>query len=82
MSPGVYLKFTGKILVFGGAVSKEGLNGKMPRPFVVVHSGSTQMAESGFSLRRSASVTNFAPRGGVRTGNEKADKRAWKSDTR
>ena len=41
MSGAVYLKLTGNTLVFRGAVSRLGAKGKMPFPFVVVHSGNT-----------------------------------------
>ena len=57
MSPGVYRTLTGKILVLGSAVSRLGLNGRMPRPFVVVHSGNTQIIAFGFLACRSLSVT-------------------------
>lgn len=49
MSGGVYRKLMGKILVFGGVVNRLGLNGKMPRPFVVVHSGNTTITLCGCS---------------------------------
>ncbi len=34
----------GKIFAVGGAVRRDGLNGRMPRPLVVVHSGKTTIA--------------------------------------
>jgi hypothetical protein len=48
MSCGVYLKLTAYIFVLGLALSKLGESGRMPRPFVVVVSGKTQMILLGF----------------------------------
>ena len=39
ISPAVYRRLVGKILVSEGAVRSDGLKGRMPRPLVVVHSG-------------------------------------------
>lgn len=50
MSAGVYRRLMGKILVAEGTVSSEGLNGRIPRPFVVVHSGKTTIGRSGCRL--------------------------------
>lgn len=43
MSAGVYLRLMGKIFDVEGTVKSEGLNGRIPRPFVVEHSGKTTM---------------------------------------
>lgn len=47
ISAGVYRRLIGKTLVLSGTVSKLGLNGRIPRPLVVVHSGKTAMIRSG-----------------------------------
>lgn len=60
MSGGVYRKLMGKILVFGGAVRRLGLNGKIPLPFVVVHSGNTTITLFGCSATRVFKSVNFA----------------------
>ena len=65
MSAGVYRRLTGNIFVFAGAVRREGEKGRMARPLVVVHSGSTTMEESGFSLRSWVRVRRRVPAGGV-----------------
>ena len=44
ISAAVYLRLMGKIFAVGGEVSKDALNGRMPLPFVVVHSGKTTIA--------------------------------------
>ena len=44
MSAAVYLRLIGNILAVEGAVRREELKGRMPRPFVVVHSGNTTIA--------------------------------------
>lgn len=44
ISGAVYRRLMGKIFAVGGAVRRDGLNGRMPRPFVVVHSGKTTIA--------------------------------------
>ena len=50
MSGGVYRRLIGNILVFGGVVRRLGLNGKIPLPLVVVHSGKTTITLSGCSV--------------------------------
>lgn len=78
MSPGVYLRFTGKIFVFGSAVNRLGLKGRIPRPFVVVHSGNTQIMESGDLLWSSSSVTSLSGLVGWTVGWAKARRMARK----
>jgi hypothetical protein len=82
ISGAVYRKLTGNIFVFAGAVRRLGLNGRMARPFVVVHSGITTMAESGLSLRSWLSVTNRAEGKGVDRGGDSARMMAWKREMR
>lgn len=47
MSAGVYRRLMGNILVVEGTDSSEGLNGRIPRPFVVEHSGKTTIGRLG-----------------------------------
>lgn len=61
------------------ALSKLGLNGKMPRPFVVVHSGNTQMMLLGFASTREARVTSFESSWGTIVGGANARRIALKS---
>lgn len=82
MSPGVYRRLTGKILVFGSAVNKLGLKGSIPRPFVVVHSGNTQRMDCGYFFCSSFSVTKLSVFAGVKVGLEKARRMARKSEMR
>lgn len=44
MSAGVYRRLIGKIFAVEGAVRSDVLNGRMPLPLVVVHSGNTAIA--------------------------------------
>jgi hypothetical protein len=44
ISGAVYRKLTGNTLAFRGVVRRLGARGKMPFPFVVVHSGKTTIA--------------------------------------
>lgn len=44
ISAAVYRRLTGKIFAVGGAVRRDVLKGRMPRPLVVVHSGKTTIA--------------------------------------
>ena len=53
----------GKIFAREGAVRREGLKERMPRPLVVVHSGKTVMARYGF-LRMSVCRSTRAVFGG------------------
>lgn len=79
-SAGVYLKLMGKILDERGAVSRDPLNGRMPRPLVVVHSGKTAMTRFGcFRIKDSRSISLAF--GGCSLGASKACKTACKSDT-
>lgn len=73
---------TGKILVLGGAESRLGENGRIPRPFVVVHSGSTTMIAEGFSASSAESVVRRADGGGWRVGGRRASCMARKRDMR
>lgn len=50
ISAGVYRRLMGKILVVEGTVNSDGLNGRIPRPFVVEHSGKTTMGRLGWRL--------------------------------
>ena len=61
MSGAVYLRFTGKTLVFLGAASRAGDMGRMPRPLDVVHSGNMRMTRLGLFLRCVSRSTIFAP---------------------
>lgn len=81
-SLGVYLRLTGNIFVFGGAVRREGLKRRMPRPLVVVHSGRTTMLESGFSRTSVERGTRRAFGGGVRCGGSSARSIAWNREMR
>ena len=72
ISAGVYRKLVGKIFAFGGEVSMEGLRGRIPRPFVVVHSGKTQMGREGCSRTRVCISTRVVPFGGCSCGVENA----------
>jgi hypothetical protein len=76
----VYRTLTGKILVFASAVNRLGLKGRIPRPFVVVHSGNTQIIAVGFLACRSLSVTSVDGFEGEMVGEEKARRMARKSD--
>ena len=80
ISAGVYRRLTGKIFVLGGAVSRLGLKGKIPRPFVVVHSGKTTTGRSGLSLSILERSTSSAEGEGCKVGGRKARSMAWKSD--
>ena len=80
MSPGVYRRLTGNIFAFRGAVSRDGLNGNIPRPFVVVHSGKTTTGRLWCSRRSVWRSTRLACGGGVYCGAWKARKIAWKRD--
>lgn len=57
-----------------------GLNGRMPRPFEVVHSGSTTMDESGLSLISSLKGTSLAPGAGLVCGGVRARNMALKRE--
>ena len=58
MSAVVYRRLMGNILVFGGTVRRDGLKGRIPLPFVVVHSGYTTTMDEGLSRRMADSGTN------------------------
>ena len=68
MSAGVYRKLIGKILTPGGVVRREGLKGRIPLPFVVVHSGYTTITRFEFSLMSVPIFTSFAFFGGLDCG--------------
>lgn len=70
----------GKIRVSGGIARRERLRGRIPRPFVVVHSGNIAMEWLGYSLRRSAISTSRALRGGSDSGAEKERIIAWNKE--
>ena len=53
--------------------------GSMPRPFVVVHSGKTQIIERGFFAWSSFNVTRLSGFAGAARGCEKASRMARKS---
>lgn len=61
---------------------REGLNGKIALPFVVVHSGRTTMDESGFSLKSVVSGTRRALLAGVSCGPRRARSMAEKREMR
>ena len=44
ISAAVYRRLTGKIFAVSGVVRRDVLNGRMPFPLVVVHSGNTTIA--------------------------------------
>jgi hypothetical protein len=68
MSAGVYRRLMGKIFDVGGIVSSEGLNGRIPRPFVVEHSGKTTMGRLGWRLMRVARSVRSVDDGGTSKG--------------
>lgn len=80
ISAGAYRKLRGKILVLGGVVRRLGLKGRMPRPFEVVHSGSTTIEESGLSLISLLRGTSLAPGAGLVCGGVRARKMALKRE--
>lgn len=63
-SGGVYRRLIGNILVPGGVVSRLGLNGRIPLPLVVVHSGKTTITLFGCSLTSVFKSVIFAFFGG------------------
>jgi hypothetical protein len=81
-SCGVYLKLTGYIFVSPPTPTKDGLSGRIPRPFVVVHSGKTQIMLSGFWATRSARETRFVGEEGTVEGGAKARRMARKREMR
>lgn len=72
ISDGVYRKLIGKILILDGTVKMLGDSSRIPRPFDVVHSGKTTIAESGFSLRRVERDTRRADGDGDNEGGSSA----------
>lgn len=72
ISGGEYLRLTGKIFVPGGVVKRLGLNGKIPLPFVVVHSGKTTMTRFECSASKALRSVIFVPGGGYSFGLESA----------
>jgi len=68
--------------VLGGAESRLSEKGRMPRPFVVVHSGSTTMMAEGLSASSAESVVRRAEGGGWRDGGRRASCMARKSEMR
>src|SRR5450756_764877 len=79
-SGGEYRRLTGKIFVPDGVVRRLGLNGRIPLPFVVVHSGKTTMTLCGCSARRVFRSVIFAPFGGCSCGLDRARRMAPKSE--
>jgi len=71
----------GKIFVSGGTVKRLGLNGSIPFPLVVVHSGKTTITRFGCSLTKTLRSVNFAPFGGYSFGFERARKIAPKRES-
>ena len=61
-----------------GALNKLGLSGRIPRPFVVVHSGNTQMMRFGWSRFIVARVVRVVVEGGCISGGYKARTMEWK----
>lgn len=63
MSAAVYRRLTGMTFVVGDTVSRLGLNGRMPRPLLGVHSGKTTITRFGLSLTNVSTSTRraFAP---------------------
>lgn len=80
MSAGVYLRLMGKILDVGGMVSSEGLNGRIPRPFVVEHSGKTTMGRLGWRFMRVVRSVRSLADGGASRGYWNASSIARKRD--
>jgi hypothetical protein len=80
MSGGVYRRLIGKILVFGGIVRRLGLNGKIPLPFVVVHSGKTTITLCGCSTSSVFRSVILDPFGGYSCGFRRARRIAPKRD--
>lgn len=60
------------------AESKLGLRGRIPRPFVVVHSGNTQIMLPGLESMRDARVTSLDSSWGMMAGGAKARSMARK----
>ena len=81
ISGGVYRRLIGKILVPGGVIKRLGLNGRMPRPFVVVHSGNTTITRLGCSATSVFKSVILAPLAGCSFGFDNARKIAPKSET-
>ena len=81
-SPGVYRKLTGYILVLRGVVRRDGHNGNVPRPFVVVASGKTTMGCFGYFLIRVSRSTRRASGGGWYCGRLKARSTAENKEMR
>jgi len=74
MSGGEYRKLIGNIFVPGEAVKRLGLNGKIPLPLVVVHSGKTTIHLCGCCSINVPRSSIFAPLGGYSCGFDKARK--------
>lgn len=70
----------GKILVLEGLVVRLGLNGRIPFPFVVVHSGNTTIIRCGFCASRVLKFVNFASFGGYSFGCDNARNIALKRE--
>src|SRR6266536_2002316 len=80
ISVGEYRRLIGKIFVLGWVVRRLGLNGRMPLPLVVVHSGKTTMHLFGCSSRSVFRSVIFAPFDGYSCGFERARSIAPKSE--
>ena len=72
ISAGVYLRLMGNIFDVRGAVSRDPLNGRIPRPLVVVHSGNTAMERFGFSWTKASRSVRPALDAGFSLGGQKA----------
>ena len=70
----------GKILVLGGLVVRLGLNGRIPFPLVVVHSGNTTMIRWGFCATKVSKSVNFASFSGYSFGCDNARNIALKRE--
>lgn len=80
ISGGEYRRLMGNTFVPGGVVRRLGLKGRMPFPFVVVHSGNTTITLDGCSASNVFKSVIFAPFGGYSWGFESALKIAPNSE--
>lgn len=73
---------TGKIRASAGVDSKDGENGRIPLPFVVLISGKTAITRCGFFSKSARRVVKFLGDGGDSAGGERASRIPRKRETR
>lgn len=66
----------------GGTDTRDLLRGRIPRPFVVVHSANTTIGRDGYFSSSSDNSTSFVSGGGLTRGYENARRIACRSDKR